>query len=114
MIVMPSTPMALSASLTSSSLCGWMTASIFFMVGLRLEIVAFFAVHSEVETFDFLVARHTHSDHKVTDLQDYERPDDSEDTRNQDAHGLIKNLARVAVHHPERQHAPGCVFQAVV
>src|SRR5689334_1452173 len=76
-MVMPSIPMDLRASLTSSSLNGWMMASIFFMAS-GLEYITFLAVHAEVEPFGLGLLGHAQSDHNVADLQDNERADQRE------------------------------------
>src|SRR3989442_6543425 len=67
-MVMPSMPIALSASLTSSSLNGWIIASIFFMVS-RLEYIPFLAMHADVESLDFLLPANSQSHRHVTDLE---------------------------------------------
>ena len=52
---MPSTPMFLSASLTSSSFVRLNDRFNFFHVRLRFQVIAFFAMHADVQPFDFLL-----------------------------------------------------------
>src|SRR5277367_6003745 len=103
-MVMPSIPMDFSASLTSSSLCGWMMASIFFMAGsifcgLRFEIITFFAVHADVQAFQLILGRYPDPQKNVADLQDDQSAHDRHAPGDQNADGLIQNLAAVAIHH---------------
>src|SRR5690349_16314614 len=108
-MVIPSMPIALSASLTSSSLNGWMIASIFFMVS-RLEYIPFFAMHAEVEPFDFLFLADPQSHRHVTNLKNDQGADDRERPGNARSNQLIQHLAAVAVHQAQRHGLSGGIF----
>src|ERR1700680_3041060 len=112
-MVIPSIPIALSASLTSSSLCGCMMASIFFMVRLsrlRFEIVSLFAMHADVEALELLLLGRANSQHKIADLENDERSHDGQAPGDQDRDSLIEHLAGLAVHQTEREHLAAGVF----
>src|ERR1039458_2219763 len=119
-MVMPSMPMLLSASLTSSSLNGWMTASIFFISlayplrRLPFESIPLLAVHAQIQALDLLVPGDAHSDEEVADLEDNQGADYREDPCDGAAGGLVENLAGVAIHQAQRQGMPGRILETIV
>src|SRR5258706_2721004 len=138
---MPSIPMALRASLASSSLCGWMMASIFFMKTtlaanrrkctqmflapsdsrsyafirghyLGLEVVALLAMHAQIQAVDFLLPFRAYAGDDVANLEDHPGADDRETPCDPDPHQLVPNLARVPVHPAHRLARPDIVDRA--
>src|ERR1700694_4363527 len=106
-MVIPSIPIALSASLTSSSLCGCMMASIFFMFRLsrlRFEIICLFAMHADVEALELLLFGRTYPQHNITDLQNDECSHDGQAPGDQHRNSLIEHLASLAVHQTQGEH----------
>src|ERR1700722_12245816 len=98
-MVMPSMPIPLRASLTSSSLCGWIIASIFFMSS-RFEIITLFAVHANVQAFQLLVGRNAYADQHIANLEDDEGPNDRETPGDGHADYLIQHLTRMSIDQP--------------
>src|SRR5213594_2260372 len=112
-MVMPSMPIALSASLTSSSLNGWMIASIFFMVS-RLEYIPFFAMHAEVESFNFLFLANSQSHRHVADFENDQSAHDCQRPRNARSDELVEHLARIAIHQAKRHRLTGGILQRII
>src|SRR5579872_1894262 len=98
-MVMPSMPIFLSASFTSSILCGWMMASIFFILVsiLGFEVVAFLAVHAQVETFDLVLIAGAQAEHRVAHYEDNPGADDGEPPGDGGAEQVVEHLAGIAV-----------------
>src|SRR2546426_428716 len=100
-MVMPSMPAALSASFTSSSLNGWIIASIFFIASSsrrppsRLKYVSFLAVQSEVQPLNFLVLVPAQADERIADLENDQRADDSEPPGDRTPDYLIEPLPAI-------------------
>src|SRR3974390_878464 len=98
-MVMPSIPSVLRASLTASSLNGWIIASIFFMgdlrcckSALRLQIVALFPMHAEVQAVLFLLRTWPQAAHRGGDLETHEAARGAQCKRDQHAHRLVAEL----------------------
>src|SRR5450759_1721400 len=91
---MPATPSAWSASLTSSSLCGLMTASIFFMSRtlrpwVRLQFVPGLRVLGYVETRGLDILADPDAHRSVQKFQDDERDDEGEGDRRSHSDELL-------------------------
>src|SRR5579875_1564772 len=125
LIVIPSIPIPLSASFTSSSLNGWMMASIFFMVfivtfrgfrqRLRFEDVALFAVQADIEPLYLVFFAHPHSSEQgVANFQNDQGAHNGQPPGYGATERLIEHLRRAPVHQTERQEPAGAVFEAVV
>src|SRR4051812_18005283 len=99
-MVIPSIPIALRASLTSSSLNGWMIASIFFMKSpvsaLRFEDIPFFAVLAQVQAFHFLLFAHPHTHNGIAYFQNDQGADNAQAPGDCAPHRLVQNLPCVA------------------
>src|ERR1700733_2935683 len=99
-------PIFFRASFTSSSLNGWMIASIFFIsrfliilpLSSGFENVSFFAVLAEIEALLLVTRIHAHTNQRIAHLKDNECPRCRENDRNSHACRLIQNLYRVSVH----------------
>src|SRR5437016_9382367 len=114
-MVIPSIPMLLRASFTSSSLKGWIMASIFFMASpLRLEYITLFVVLAVIETLNLLFLSDPQPYGGVDDLENDERPHNAEHPGDRRTDDLIEHLAAVAVHESERLHLAGRVLQSIV
>src|ERR1700674_3085438 len=121
---MPSIPMLFRASLTSSSLNGWMTASIFFMFYyspavasssiLRFYDVSFFAMQADVQPFHLLFLADAHSYYSVANFENNQRAGDGQPPSHTATDELIDDLGSVAVHQAERQQPAGAIFESVV
>src|ERR1035438_3959581 len=110
---MPSIPMAFSASFTSSSLNGWMIASIFFMA-LSFEGISFLAVHAEIQAFDFLVLGHSQPHGGVAYLQNHQCSHNRQRPCDPTADRLVQHLAAFAIHQTERHRLSGRILEAIV
>src|SRR5262249_25407069 len=116
---MPSMPIPLRASFTSSSLNGWMMASIFFIGAVRYQLSRFkyiplFTVHAGIQALDLLFLINPHTDGGIDDFQNDERAHNRQRPRDQAADKLIAPLCRVALHEPGRLSLPRRVLQTIV
>src|SRR5437879_10148241 len=109
-------PMAFRASLTSSNLNGWTIASIFFIFTplLGFEIVAFFAVHTYIETCNLVLLVDADANQQITDFKRDQRSHNAEQRRYPAPDQLIYHLHSVAIHQPERRRLSGTVLQRIV
>src|SRR5437667_7750213 len=115
-MVMPSIPMLLSASFTSSSLKGLMIASIFFIMSstLRLHDVAFFAVHAQIEALDLLIFLDPKPKRRIADLQNDKCSHDRQRPRDRHTDDLVHDLAAVPIHQPQRRRLARRILQSIV
>src|SRR5580658_8666625 len=116
-MVIPSTPIPLSASFTSSSLCGWIIASIFFMAACRpdfsssrFEIITLFAVHADVQPLQLLLGRNAYTDQNIADFENDQRSDDRKAPGDRHADRLVQHLAGM----PVDKAQPKCFARAVL
>src|SRR6185312_5057692 len=95
-----------------------MMASIFFMFCLpsrsTFEGIALFAVHAQIEPFDFIFPAYAYSDCGVDNLQNNNGADDRERKRDKHTDRLIHDLHRVSVHQSERKQLARCILERIV
>src|SRR6185369_1329575 len=65
---------------------------------LRLEVIAFFAVHAQVETFDLILFAGAHAGHRVAHFENNPCADNRESPGDGGADQVVENLAGVAIY----------------
>src|SRR5262249_30178360 len=92
-------PMAKRASRTSSSLCDWMIATMYFMACLRVcsQLVPALAVQADVEPHGLALGVHPKADERVDHLQDDVGDDREVDEGDGHAGDLDQQLADIAL-----------------
>src|ERR1035437_248516 len=105
-MVRPSTPRALSACRTSSSLNGWMMASILNMVcswrASRVEVVSFFPVQRYVHALGLFPLVEAQRRDQAGHFERDERADAGQNDGNHRAGQLMQDLRGIAIHCSER------------